>query len=79
MQALFSIRNVDEQEGGLGVHELLVIVWRIAALDCVVVEECIGHLHQCFVHSVLSVEKFVRITSLDQPRVHRSWTFNFEV
>ena len=66
LDLLSAVRQIDEEEGCVRVHELLPGVSNVAAFDHVVVEEHVGDLHQGFVHSVLRVQEVVRVPSLDQ-------------
>ena len=68
---LAPLLHINKQEGRLWVHELLFKVGLIAALDAILVEKHVRYLHQGWVHAVLRVQKAVRMTSLNQPRVER--------
>ena len=50
----------------------------VATLDKAIVEEPVWHLHQCFVHAVLRVQKAVRVLSFNKPTEHTCGSLNFE-
>jgi len=54
---LLTVHDVYEQKWSLGVEEHLPDVANVAALNHVVVEEHIGHLHERLVHTVLRIQK----------------------
>ena len=58
-ESLTSMGYIDEQERRLREHELLVWVGLIAALDTILIEEQVRHLHKRLVHAILDVEEVV--------------------
>ena len=58
-EGLATMRDIDEQERRLREHKLLVRVGLIAALDAILIEEQVRHLHERLVHAILYVEEVV--------------------
>ena len=79
LELLFAVGQIDEEEGCVGVHELLPRVTNVAAFDHVVVEEQVGDLHQGLVHPVLCIQEVVWMPSLDQTSEEGSRSLHLEL
>ena len=75
---LFSFRYIYEKERCVGIHKLLPWVGCVAALDLVVVEEQVRHLHEGLMHAILRVQEVERMACIDQSREERRRTIHLE-
>lgn len=65
---LLPISDVNEEEGLIREEKNFLGVGDVATLYLIVVEKLVWHLHERFMHAVLSVEESVWVASLNQPR-----------
>ena len=60
-----SIFYVNKEEWSLWVQEGLLGVTYVATFDLVVVEQLVGHLHECLMHAVLGVKEIVVVANIN--------------